>query len=91
MRLFPPLLMIGLGVLTFVLYFMIDAFPTLDRPTSFAALTFVSFGVTFLILTDGIRRAKSGKRVVWSYIVLACTLLLTTLNLFVWFAGELVN
>ncbi|STO08671.1 hypothetical protein [Exiguobacterium aurantiacum] len=91
MRFFAPVIMTCLALLSYVLFFMIEAFPTLDRPTSFAALAFVSFGVTFFILMDGVRRAKSGKRVLWTYFVLACTLALMTLNLIVWFAGELVS
>ncbi|KDN56977.1 hypothetical protein [Exiguobacterium sp. AB2] len=91
MRFFPLLIMAGLSMLTLGLYFEIDAFPTLDRPTSFAALSFVSLGAILLILMDGVRRAKSGKRVLWSYLALACTLLLTILNLFVWFTLELVT
>ncbi|MCM3281231.1 hypothetical protein M3591_11975 [Exiguobacterium sp. MER 193] len=67
---------------------MIDAFPTLDRPTSFAALAFVSLGTSFLILMDGVRRAKSGKRVLWSYLALSGTLVLMTFNLLIWVIGE---
>lgn len=89
MKLFSLLIMIGVGFLTFGLYFVIDAFPTLDRPTSFAALAFGSIGASFLILTDGVRRAKLGQRVLWSYIALTCMLLLTTLNLIVWMMGEI--
>lgn len=88
MRFFPLLITTCLGLLTFILYFMIDAFPTLDRPTSFAALAFVSCAAIFLILIDGVRRAKSGKRIAWSYIALAGTLLLTTCNFLIWIIGE---
>lgn len=88
MRFFPLLIMIGLTLLTFGLYFVIDAFPTLDRPTSFAALTLVSSGVIFLILIDGVRRAKSGTGVAWSYIAFSGTLLLTTFNFCIWMIGE---
>ena len=91
MRFFPLLIVIGLGLLTFGLSFMVDTFPTLDRLTSFAALSFVSFGAALLILTDGIRRAKSGRRVGWNYIALACTLLLTIFNLAVWMIGEVAS
>jgi hypothetical protein len=88
MRFFPLLIMIGLILLTLGLYFVIDAFPTLDRPTSFAALTLVSFGTSFLILIDGVRQAKSGKGVLWSYIALAGTLVLMTFNFLIWVIGE---
>ncbi|WP_404353383.1 hypothetical protein [Exiguobacterium aurantiacum] len=80
--------MIGLILLTFGLYFVFDAFPTLDRPTSFAALSFLSFGAMLLIVTDGIRRAKSGTGVIWSYIALAGMLFVTMFNISVWMIGE---
>ncbi|WP_214836423.1 hypothetical protein [Exiguobacterium sp. s36] len=88
MRFFPLLIMIGLILLTFGLYFVFDAFPTLDRPTSFAALSFLSFGAMLLIVTDGIRRAKSGTGVIWSYIALAGMLFVTMFNISVWIIGE---
>lgn len=88
MRFFPLLIMIGLILLTFGLYFVFDAFPTLDRPTSFAALSFLSFGAMLLIITDGIRRAKSGTGVIWSYIALAGMLFVTMFNISVWIIGE---
>lgn len=88
MRFVPLLIMTCLGLLTLVLYFIINAFPTLDRPTSFAALSFFSFIALLFILTDGIRRAKSGTGVLWSYIALAGTLFVTTVNLFIWIIGE---
>ena len=88
MRFFPLFFLACLGLLTFGLYFVIDAFPTLDRPTSFAALAFVSLGTSFLILMDGVRRAKSGTRVLWSYLALSGTLVLMTFNLLIWVIGE---
>ncbi|TCI26566.1 hypothetical protein EVJ27_00125 [Exiguobacterium sp. SH3S2] len=78
-----------LGLLTYLLYFVIDAFPTLDRPTSFFTLTLLSFVAIFVILIDGVRKSKSGGPVMWSYIALACTLLLAAGNLFIWFIGRL--
>ncbi|MCT4776067.1 hypothetical protein NQG36_02270 [Exiguobacterium aquaticum] len=80
--------MTGLILLTLGLYFVIDTFPTLDRPTSFAALSFLSFGAMLLIVTDGIRRAKSGTGVIWSYIALAGMLFVTMFNISVWIIGE---
>lgn len=91
MRVFPLLIMTGLILLTCGLYFVFDAFPTLDRPTSFAALSFLSFGAMLLILTDGIRRAKSGTGVVWSYIALAGTLFVTMFTVSVWIIGEVTS
>lgn len=88
MRFFPLLIMTGLILLTLGLYFVFDAFPTLDRPTSFAALSFLSFGTMLLILTDGVRRAKSGTGVIWSYLALAGTLFVTMFNVSVWIIGE---
>ncbi|MCT4790292.1 MULTISPECIES: hypothetical protein [Exiguobacterium] len=88
MRFFPLLIMTGLILLTLGLYFVIDTFPTLDRPTSFAALSFLSFGAMLLIVTDGIRRAKSGTGVIWSYIALAGMLFVTMFNISVWIIGE---
>lgn len=91
MRFFPLLIMTGLTVLTLGLYFVFDAFPTLDRPTSFAALSFFSFGAMLLILADGVRRAKSGTGVAWSYIALAGTLFVTIFNVSVWVIGEVAS
>ncbi len=91
MRFFPLLIVIGLGLLTYGLSFMVDTFPTLDRLTSFATLSFVSFGAALLILTDGIHRAKSGRRVGWNSITLAFALLLTIYNLAVWMIGEVAS
>lgn len=88
MRFFPLLITTGLILLTLGLYFVIDTFPTLDRPTSFAALSFLSFGAMLLIVTDGIRRAKSGTGVIWSYIALAGMLFVTMFNISVWIIGE---
>lgn len=88
MRFFPLLIMTGLILLTLGLYFVFDAFPTLDRPTSFAALSFLSFGAMLLILTDGARRAKSGTGVIWSYITFAGTLFVTLFTISVWIIGE---
>lgn len=88
MRFFPLLITTGLILLTLGLYFVIDTFPTLDRPTSFAALSFLSFGAMLLIVTDGIRRAKSGTGVIWSYIALAGMLFVTMFNISVWMIGE---
>ncbi|MFY9945056.1 MAG: hypothetical protein WAL07_03270 [Exiguobacterium chiriqhucha] len=91
MRFFPILIMTGLTVLTLGLYFVFDAFPTLDRPTSFAALSFLSFGAMLLILTDGVRRTKSGTGVVWSYIALTSALFVTIFNVSVWIIGEVAS
>ncbi|RHB50590.1 hypothetical protein [Exiguobacterium sp. AM39-5BH] len=91
MRFFPLLMMTGLILLTLGLFFVFDAFPTLDRPTSFAVLSFLSFGAILLILTDGIRRAKSGTGVIWSYIALAGTLFVTMFTISIWIIGEMAS
>lgn len=91
MRFFPLLMMTGLILLTLGLFFVFDAFPTLDRPTSFAVLSFLSFGAILLILTDGIRWAKSGTGVIWSYIALAGTLFVTMFTISIWIIGEMAS
>lgn len=85
-----PLIAACIGLLTYLLYFVVDAFPLLNRSASFFTLSLLSFAAIVIIVFDGVRKAKSGAAVKWSYLALACMLFLTVANLVIWFIGRLV-
>lgn len=82
-----PLTAVCIGLLTYLLYFVVNAFPLLNRSASFFTLSLLSFVAIVIIVFDGVRKTKSGASVIWTYIALACTLLIATANLLVWFIG----
>lgn len=82
-------LMLSLGFLTYMLYFVVYSFPLLDRPASFVLLIIVSVIVLLFVLIDSVRKANAGTTIRWNALAIFGTILLTALTGLVSFMGWL--
>lgn len=82
-------LVIGLGLWTYSLYFVVYSFPLLDRPASFFFLTIMSVIVSLLVLIDSVRKASTGTTIWWNALAIVGAVLLSAINGLVLFLGGL--
>ena len=87
-----PLFLFGfLCLITFSLYFGLEAFPWFDRPTSFVVLFVISVMTSSVLFVRLIVRAKSAQSLTGTLLALFGVLCLSGLNGFILLIGGLAT